>query len=49
MALAGRHDVPPDAMAQFMRLGDGDGPRCTTFMHTRAYAHDLTTAQMCAS
>ncbi|KAJ7108838.1 hypothetical protein C8R43DRAFT_962785 [Mycena crocata] len=49
MSVTGRHDVPPDGMARFMRLAGNGGPMCRAFTHTRAYAHDRSTSQVCAS
>jgi hypothetical protein len=46
MSMTWRHDVPPEAMARFVRLAAGGGPACRAFTHTRAYAHDRTTAQI---
>ncbi|KAF7356363.1 hypothetical protein MVEN_00968700 [Mycena venus] len=49
MSMTWRHDIPQEAMTRFMRLAEGGGPRCMAFTHTRAYAHDRTTTQICAS
>ncbi|KAJ7231909.1 hypothetical protein B0H12DRAFT_1059209 [Mycena haematopus] len=47
MAIMWRPDVSVDAMARFLRLEEGGGPRCRAFTHTRAYAHDRATTQVC--
>ncbi|KAJ7656347.1 hypothetical protein DFH06DRAFT_1199315 [Mycena polygramma] len=43
MSMTWRRDVPPEAMARFLRLAEGGGPVCRAFTHTRAYAHDRIT------
>ncbi|KAJ6519128.1 hypothetical protein C8R45DRAFT_13274 [Mycena sanguinolenta] len=46
MSITWRQDISPDAMARFMRLEAGGGPKCSAFTHTRAYAHDRMTTQI---
>ncbi|KAJ7735647.1 hypothetical protein DFH07DRAFT_843493 [Mycena maculata] len=49
MAVTWWDDVPADAFARFMHLAEGSGPACRAFTHTRAYAHDRASTQICAS